>query len=72
MADNEAKQETGASLIFIGLAVWVVDLLVIFFLPAGIKLGHRATFVSIIAVLGVVGLVLLMTGYFKRGRSSEE
>lgn len=72
MADNEAKREAGASLIFIGLAVWVVDLLVIFFLPAGIKLGHRATFVSLIVVLGVVGLVLLMTGYFKRGRSSEE
>ena len=72
MANKEAKREAGASLIFIGLAVWVVDLLVIFFLPAGIKLGHRATFVSIIVVLGVVGLVLLMTGYFKRGRLSEE
>ena len=72
VADYEAKQETGASLIFIGLAVWVVDLLVIFFLPAGMKLGHRTTFVGIIVGLGVAGLILLMTGYLKRGRASEE
>jgi len=72
MADNEAKRESGASLMFIGLAVWVVDLLVIFFLPAGMKLGHRTTFVGIIVGLGVAGLILLMTGYLKRGRASEE
>ena len=69
---NESKRETGASLMFIGLAVWVADLLVLFFLPAGIKIGHKATFVSIILVLAVVGLILGIAGYSKRGRLSEE
>lgn len=69
---NESKRETGASLMFIGLAVWVADLLVIFFLPAGVKIGHRATFVSIILILAVAGLILGMTGYSKCRKSSEE
>ena len=39
MTGLEEKRETGASLILVGLAVWVVDFLVVFFLPSGIKLG---------------------------------
>ena len=72
MADPEAKRETGAGLMFIGLAIWVVDLLVVFFLPAGIRLGSRATFISIILALAVLGLILMLAGYRKRGKSSEE
>ena len=72
MTNAETKQETGASLMFIGLAVWVADLLVVFFLPAGARLGSRPTFLSIIVVLAVVGLILVLTGYFKRGKSPEE
>ncbi len=66
------KRETGASLIFLGLAVWVVDLLVVFFLPSGIKLGRQMTFFDIIIGMGALGLALLIIGYKVRGDSSAD
>ncbi len=72
MTDIEEKRETGASLMFIGLGVWVMDLLVVFFLPSGIKFGRYATFLSIIIAMGILGLVLLIIGYKVRGKSSTE
>lgn len=72
MTSLEEKRETGASLILAGLAVWVVDFLVVFFLPAGIKLGRYATFLGIIITMGVLGLALLIIGYKARGKSSAE
>lgn len=72
MAGPEEKRETGTSLILLGLAVWVVDLLVVFFLPSGLKLGRYATFFGIIIAMGVLGLALLITGYKTRGKSSPE
>jgi len=72
MTGIEEKRETGASLIFLGLAVWVVDFLVVFFLPSGIKLGRYGTFLGIIIAMGVLGLVLLIIGYKARGKSSAE
>lgn len=72
MTSIEDKRETGASLIFLGLALWVVDFLVLFFLPSGIKLGHQATFFNIILALGVLGLALLIIGCRARGKSSAE
>jgi Na+-driven multidrug efflux pump len=68
----EEQQETGLSLMLAGLAVWVVDLLVVFFLPSGIKLGRQGTFLSIIAAMAVVGLSLLIVGYKARGKSGME
>ena len=72
MMDIEEKRETGASLIFLGLAVWVADLLVVFFLPSGIKFGRYGAFLRIIIALGALGLVLLIIGYKVRGKSSAE
>jgi energy-converting hydrogenase Eha subunit G len=69
MADIEAKSELGGSLMFIGLALWVADLLVFFYLPAALKLGRHLTFVGIIAVLAVMGLVLMITGYGLRRKN---
>jgi uncharacterized membrane protein len=69
MADIEAKSELGGSLMFIGLALWVADLLVVFYLPAALKLGRHLTFVGIIAVLAVMGLVLMITGYGLRRKN---
>jgi hypothetical protein len=66
------KRETGASLIFLGLAVWVVDLLVVFFLPSAIKLGRQMTFLDIIIGMGALGLALLIIGYKVRGDSSAD
>ena len=71
MADAEQKRETGTSLMFSGLAVWVADLLVVFFLPSGMKLGRETMFISIIATLAVLGLILIISGYLKRGKAEE-
>jgi hypothetical protein len=71
MADTEQKRETGTSLMFIGLAVWVADLLVVFFLPSGMKMGRETMFISIIATLAGLGLILMIVGYLKRGKAEE-
>ena len=71
MADL-AKQESATAWMFVGLALCVVDLLVVFFLPAAIKLGNQRRFAAIILILGVIGLALMMTGYSKRRNLSEE
>jgi hypothetical protein len=72
MADAEEKRETGASLIFIGLALWVVGFLVVFFLPSGMKFGRETTFYAILAVLFGLGLILLVAGYLKRKKAGTE
>jgi NO-binding membrane sensor protein with MHYT domain len=72
MMDTEQKRETGTSLMFLGLGVWMMDSLVVFFLPSGIKYGRYATFLSIIVAMGVLGLVLLIVGYKMRGKSGGE
>ena len=72
MMDVEEKRETGASLMFLGLGIWMMDLLVVFFLPSGIKFGHYATFLGIIIAMGVLGLVLLIIGFKVRGKSGPE
>jgi len=77
MADNalerreQGKRETGASFMFIGLAVWVADLLVIFFLPSGMKFGRETMFLAVIIALALVGLVFMVSGYFMRGKQDE-
>jgi FtsH-binding integral membrane protein len=72
MTNSVAQQETGASLMFIGLAIWIADLLVAFFLPAGARRGSRPTFISIITFLAALGLGLTLTGYFTRRKSVEQ
>jgi NADH:ubiquinone oxidoreductase subunit 3 (subunit A) len=71
MADL-AKAESAMAWMFIGLALFVVDLLVIFFLPAAIKLGTQRIFAAIILVLAVMSVGLMATGYSRRKNSSEE
>ncbi len=72
MAEALDKHETGTSLMFAGLAVWVASLLVVFFLPAAFKIGHHTTFISVIAVLVAVGVVLMASGYGIRRNTEEE
>lgn len=66
MVDAEEKRETGGSLMFIGLAVWVAGLLVLFFLPAAVQTGDRGSFTKILAVLGVLGAALMAGGWLMR------
>jgi hypothetical protein len=69
MTDMAERRERGSSLMFIGLAVWIADLLVVFFLPAGIRAGMHAGFTAIILVLAVIGLALMISGSRMRGGS---
>ena len=71
MVDAEERQEKGGSLMFIGLAVWVGGLLVLFFMPAGVRLGRQGTFTAILATLGVLGAVLVGSGWMLRRGSGE-
>jgi hypothetical protein len=67
MVNAEEKRETGASLMFAGLAVWVAGLLVLFFLPAAMRIGHEGRFaIMLIALLGVMGAVLMAGGWWMR------
>jgi hypothetical protein len=66
MVDEEQRQEKGASLMFIGLAVWVAGLLVLFYLPAGFRLGHQGGFEAILVALGVLGAALMGYGWKMR------
>ena len=68
---EQSKKETGASLMFIGLAIWVADALVLFFLPASVKMGGRATWLTTIRVLALMGLALMIGGYVMRGKAEE-
>jgi uncharacterized membrane protein len=72
MTVADDKRESGTSLMFIGLAVWVADLLVVFFLPASVRLGRQELFLGIIVVLAVVGLVLMLAGYSRRSYGGPE
>jgi uncharacterized membrane protein len=62
------KSEAGSSLMFIGLAVLVATLLVVFFLPAAIRAGNHAIFVFIISVLAVTGVGFMLRGLRLRDR----
>jgi hypothetical protein len=66
MAAESGGSETWSALVFIGLGLWLADLLVIFFAPAAIRLGHGASFVTIIIVLAIVGLGVILLGRVRR------
>jgi hypothetical protein len=66
MSVADDKRESGTSLLFMAVAVWVFDLLVVFFLPAGFRLGRQGTFFSIIGIIGFLGFLLLIAGYSRR------
>ncbi len=69
MADEELSRERGTALVFIGLAVWVVGLLVLFFLPAAVKLGRQTIFLGVIGIFGVLGAILMLSGFMKRSHA---
>jgi hypothetical protein len=68
---EQSKKETGASLMFIGLAIWVAGALVAFFLPASTKMGSHVMSLTIILALGLMGLLLLIVGFLMRGKPEE-
>lgn len=68
MATASDRRERASSQLFIGLALWVAALLVVFFLPAAVKAGRHEVFVSIISVLAAGGLFLVVRGMRVRDR----
>lgn len=72
MFEAEQKRENSLSLMFIGLAVWVADLLVVFFLPASFRVGRETVFLGIIALLGALGLFLIVSGFINRATAGPE
>jgi phosphatidylserine synthase len=71
MPDTEEKQEKGGSLMFAGLAVWLAGLLVLFYLPAGFRLGHQYIFALVLVLLAALGAGLMVRGWRMRRGSSE-
>jgi hypothetical protein len=68
-ADVEEVREKGLSLEVIGGMLWFFDFLILFFLPAGLKLGHKTAFLTLMIALGVLGLVLFVSGLVIRARA---
>ena len=58
-----ARGERGRTLEAIGGTILGFDVLVLFYLPAGIKLGQALEFVGLVFVLGVLSVVLLVKGH---------
>ena len=70
-SQEQSRKETATSLMFIGLAIWVADALVVFFFPSAMRLGSQAPFLTVILVLAAMGLLLIGTGYTMRGKPEE-
>ncbi len=68
-ANAEEVRDKGLSLEVIGGMIWFFDFLILFFLPAGIKLGHKTTFLVVMGALAAVGLVLFISGIVIRSRT---
>ncbi len=59
---SEERRENGLSLILIGFMLWFFDLLIVFFMPAGVRLGHPRPFQILIASAFVAGAVVIAIG----------
>jgi uncharacterized membrane protein len=72
MPDPESKRESGAGLMFIGIALWVADLLVLFFFRAANTPRQQAGFQMLIAILFLLGVWLMLRGNRLRRESDKE
>ncbi|MGZ4812236.1 MAG: hypothetical protein ACXVZR_10345 [Terriglobales bacterium] len=66
-SDVEVR-EKGLSLEVIGGMIWFFDFLILFFLPAGLKLGHKTGFAVVMFALAALGLALVVSGIVIRAR----
>ncbi len=69
MPNIEVVKEKGLSLEVIGGMVWFFDFLILFFLPAGIRLGHKTGFAVVMSALFLLGAALIGSGYVMRARA---
>ena len=67
----EEKNETGISLELIGGIVLFTDFLVLFFLPAGMKLGQNFGFGIVLGAVAVAAFALVLCGHVMRLRAAK-
>jgi uncharacterized membrane protein YqjE len=60
--DGAEKREQGVAMVFVGLAVLVADLLVLFFAPASFRVQQHSAFTALILALALLGAVLVLLG----------
>ena len=65
-ASSEERRENGLGLIMIGSMLWFFDALVLFFMPAGVRLGHKLPFELLIGSALVAGAILIAIGMHLR------
>ena len=63
---GEERRENGMSLIVIGFLLWFFDALVIFFMPAGVRLGQQRGFAILTVSAFVAGAVVMGCGVYLR------
>ncbi len=68
----EERNETGITLELIGGIILFFDFLVLFFFPAGLKLGQQSTFAAILASVAVAAFALVIWGHAVRVRAERE
>lgn len=68
----EEKRETAISLELIGAVVLFSDFLVLFFLPAGLKLGQHFGFAIVLGAVAIVAFALVLWGHTVRVRAERE
>lgn len=68
----EERNETGVSLELIGGIILFFDFLVLFFFPAGLKLGQQFTFAGILAIVAVAAFALVIWGHIVRARADRD
>ena len=71
-ASFEDRNETGISLELIGGIVLFSDFLVLFFLPAGLKLGQHFGFSVVMVAVAVVAFALVLCGHAMRVRAERQ
>lgn len=68
----EERSETGLSLELIGGIILFFDFLVLFFLPAGLKLGQQSGFAAVLGLVAVAAFAMVVWGHMVRVRAGRE
>lgn len=68
----EERKETGLSLELIGGMVLFFDFLVLFFLPAGMKIGQQSGFAVVLGLVAVAAFALVVWGHVVRVRADRD
>jgi hypothetical protein len=68
---SEEKRETYRAMAIAGWLIFLFDALLLFFLPAGMRLGQRF-FLPIVILVAVVGLLVALTGHVLKRLAEKE